>query len=142
MKKLIFSFTLSIAFALATPAFAQAKKKPAAAPEAPAAPAKAADAAKAVKPLPMKRRADEVDAAGKSFTQVNKDGKRVKYSITATTEVMNAEAPAKFSDIKVGDEVSGLCLKKNPDGTEYEVVKITKFGPKVEKTPAEKKPKN
>ena len=148
MKKLIFSLTLSAAFALATPAFAQAKKKPAAAPEAPAAPAAPAkpepakaDAAKPEKPYPMNSRADEIDAAGKSFTQINKDGKKVKHSITATTEVLNAEKPAKFEDIKVGDVISGLRLKKNADGTEYDVVKITKFGPKAEKAPAEKKAK-
>jgi hypothetical protein len=41
--------------------------------------------------------------------------------------------PAKFEDIKVGDWVSGTRLKKSD--TEYEVLKITKFGPKTEKKP-------
>ncbi len=143
MKKLIFSLTLGIAFAFATPAFAQAKKKPAAAPEAPAAPAAPvkADAAKPMKANPMYTQVDEIDAAGKSFTHVNKDGKKVKHTVTATTEIMNEMKPAKFEDIKIGDTVSGLRLKKNADGTEYDVVKITKFGPKVEKAPTEKKAK-
>ena len=99
-----------------------------------------------MKPYPMNSRADEIDAAGKSFTQINKsDGKKVKHTMTATTEVMNADKPAKFEDIKVGDVVSGLRLKKNDTGTEYDIVKITKFGPKAEKpaaaAPAEKKEK-
>jgi hypothetical protein len=85
----------------------------------------------------MNSRADEIDAAGKSFTQVNKDGKKVKHIISDTTEIKNGDAAAKFEDIKVGDTVSGLRNKKNADGTEYEVVKITKFGAKAPK--AEKK---
>ena len=81
----------------------------------------------------MNARADEIDAAGKSFTQKNKDGKLVKNIVTATTEIKNGDAAATFEDIKVGDTVGGLRTKKNADGTEYEVVKITKFGPKAEK---------
>ena len=46
---------------------------------------------------------------------------------------MNVGKPAKFEDVKVGDWVSGLRIKKSD--TEYEVVKITKFGPKTEKKP-------
>ena len=88
----------------------------------------------------MNARADEIDAAGKTFTQVNKDGKKVKHVISDATEIKNGEAAAKFEDIKVGDTVAGLRNKKNADGTEYEVVKITKFGPKAPKAdkPAEK----
>ncbi len=153
MKKLLFTLTFGLALVASPAAFAQAKKKeaakPAEAPTAPAAPAApaaapAADAkkpdAKAAKPIPMNSRADEIDAAGKSFTQVNKDGKKVKHIVSATTEIMQGEAAAKFEDIKVGDTVAGLRNKKNADGTEYEVVKITKFGPKAPKAdkPAEK----
>lgn len=145
MKQILFSLTLGLALSVGPSAFAQAKKKeaakPAEAPAAPAADAKKDDAkaaapaadAKAVKPLPMNARADEIDAAGKSFTQKNKDGKLVKNIVTATTEIKNGDAAAKFEDIKVGDTVGGLRTKKNADGTEYEVVKITKFGPKAEK---------
>ena len=139
MKQILFSLTLGLALSVGPSAFAQAKKKeaakPAEAPAAPAAPAADAkkDDAKAVKPLPMNARADEIDAAGKSFTQKNKDGKLVKNIVTATTEIKNGDADAKFEDIKMGDTVAGLRTKKNADGTEYEVVKITKFGPKAEK---------
>ena len=139
MKQILFSLTLGLALSVGPSAFAQAKKKeaakPAEAPAAPAAPAADAkkDDAKAVKPLPMNARADEIDAAGKSFTQKNKDGKLVKNIVTATTEIKNGDAAAKFEDIKMGDTVAGLRTKKNADGTEYEVVKITKFGPKAEK---------
>ena len=38
-----------------------------------------------------------------------------------------------FGDIKLGESVSGLRLKKSD--TEYEVVKITKFGPAAPKAP-------
>lgn len=143
MKKLLFTLTLSLAFLASPAAFAQAKKKepakPAAAPAAPAATEEKKPAAKpddkAGKPLPMNATATEIDAAGKSFTQVTKDGKRVKHTVSDATTIMQGEAAAKFEDIKVGDQVSGLRNKKNADGTEYEVVKITKFGAKAAKAP-------
>ena len=138
MKKLLFTLTLGVALAFGgQSAFAQAKKKTA----APAADAtKAADTtkAKADKPLPMYVRADEIDAAGKTFTMVTKAKKKLKHTVTATTEIKNGEAEAKFEDIKVGDYISG-SRKKTADG-EYEVVKITKFGPKAEKATDAKKP--
>ena len=132
MKKLLFTITLGLALACGNQsAFAQAKK-----PAAPAAPAPAAaDPAKpkADKPIPMYVRADEIDAAAKTITQVNKDGKKGKNTVTATTEIKNEGKDAKFEDIKVGDWVGGL--RKKTGENEYEVVKITKFGPKAEKAP-------
>lgn len=86
----------------------------------------------------MNARADEIDAATKTITQVNKDGKRVANVVTDKTEIKQGDAAAKFEDIKVGDTVAGLRTKTKPDGSEYEVVKITKFGAKA--APAEKKP--
>ncbi len=151
MKKILFTLTLSIALALGSQsAFAQAKKKAAAAvteavkPADAAKPAEAAgkavEAAKAKtdKPMPMYVRADEVDASGMTFTQVNKDGKKAKHSVTATTEIKNGEASASLADIKVGDYVSGL--RKKTGETDYEVVKITKFGPKAAKGAGAAKP--
>lgn len=115
---------------------AETAKKPVA--EAAEAPAKIAGEGKAI---PMYVRVDAIDAAGKSFTLKRKDGVEVKHVVTAETTVMNGEATAKFEDIKVGEYVSGLRKKKSD--TEYEVVKITKFGaaaPKKAKTEGEKKP--
>lgn len=150
MKKLTCIFTLALALAISPAAHAQAKKKAAdATPAAPAAeaktePAKPAEAkpAKPAKALPFNSEVDEIDAAGKSFTHNNVDGKKVKNVVTDKTEIKQGEAAAKFEDIKVGDTVAGLRLKKAEDGTEYEIVKITKFGPKpakAEKTDGAKK---
>ncbi len=143
MKKLLFTLTLVGALALGgTSAFAQAKKKAAAPAEAPADKSKAADTAKPTaegdkakaksdKPIPMYVHADEIDVAGKTFSSTHKDGTKAKHTLTATTEIMNGEKKATLADIKVGDYVSGL-RKKTGEGA-YEVVKITKFGPKAEK---------
>jgi len=88
MKTLL---TLLSVVALAIPAFAQAEKekktakKPAAekpATEAPAEPKPAVDE-KPQRALPMNSRADEIDAAGKSFTTKRKDGVAVKNVVTA-----------------------------------------------------------
>ena len=137
MKKLFTLATLgAIALALPTASFAAPKKEAAAAAtevkkaaEKPV--AAAADAVKAAKPLPMHSRVDALDAAAKTFTHKNADGKEVKFTVTAATEIKNGEAAAKFEDIKVGDFVSGLRNKKSD--TEWEVVKITKFGPAAAK---------
>lgn len=97
-------------------------------------PVPAADAPKEekpAKPMPMHARADMIDAGAKTFTQKRKDGVEVKHVVTAKTEIKNGSGAAKFSDIKVGDYVSGLRLKKSQ--TEYEVLKITKFGPPAPK---------
>lgn len=144
MKKLFTLATLSaVALVLPISAFAAAKKE--ATPAAPAAEMKkpaekaappAADA-KAAKPLPMHSRVDALDAAGKTFTHKNADGKEVKFTVTAATEIKNGEAAAKFEDIKVGDFVSGLRLKKGEN--DWEIVKITKFGPAPTKPAGEPK---
>jgi hypothetical protein len=122
------------AFALQAVTFAQAKKAaeptpPAAKTEAPKPEPKKADA-KSDRPMPMNSRVDEIDAAAKTFTQVTRDGKRVKHVITKDTEIKQGTSSAKFEEIKVGDTVAGSRIKKTEDGTEYEVVKITKFGAK------------
>jgi len=118
-------------------AFAQAKKQPTGpAIEAP----KPAEAPKVKtdKPMPMHSMVDSIDATAKTFTHKNKDGTLVKHMVTAKTEIKNGGKDAKFEDIKVGDYVSGLRLKKSD--TEYEVVKITKFGPEVSKPTKPMKP--
>ena len=132
MKKLLFTLTLVGALALGgQSAFAQAKKKPAEAPattEAKTKPAgeKPKAEADATKPLPFHTTVDSIDAAGKSFSHKNKDGKEVKHVVTAKSELKNGDKEAKFEDIKVGDEVNGTHLKKSD--TEYEVVKTTYIG--------------
>jgi hypothetical protein len=116
---------------------AEATPDPAKKPAEPAKPApeKVAGEAKAI---PLYVEVTTIDAAGKSFTHKNKDGKEVKFVVTDKTEIKNGEAAAKLEDIKVGDYVSGLRAKKSD--TEYEVVKITKFGAKAPKKDGEAKP--
>jgi len=136
MKRILFTLTLAAALAFGSQsAFAQAKKKPAPAP-APE-PAAKAEKPKSDKPIPMYVQADEIDASTKTIIHTNKDGKKSKNSVTATTEIKNGDKEAKFEDIKVGDMVSGL-RKKTGEGT-YDIVKITKFGPKAEKPAGEAK---
>lgn len=148
MKKLFSLMTLTaVALAVPTGSFAADKKikkdTPAATP-APAAKApetKPAATPSAGKAMGMYVKVDTIDAATKTFTHKNKDGTEVKFVATEKTEVKNGEAAATFADIKVGDTVSGSRIKKS--ATEYDVVKITKFGPAPEKktkTPGEAKP--
>jgi hypothetical protein len=130
MKKLLSTLAITaLVLALPSGSFA-AKAKPAASP-APAATPAATPAPG--KPIPLYSEVTTIDTAGKSWTHKNKDGKEVKFVLTATTEIKNKGAAAKFEDIKVGDWVAGLRIKKSD--TEYEVVKITKFGVKEEKKP-------
>jgi len=126
MKKL-FVLMFGMAVALGGQlAFAQTTKpslgaaKPAATPKV-----------KVEKPMPMHAVVDSIDATAKSFTQKTKDGKMIKYMVTDKTEIKNGDKVAKFEDIKVGDNVHGMRLKKSD--TEYEVTKITKFEPEAMK---------
>jgi hypothetical protein len=141
MKKLIVSsLTVALSLGLSAGAFAQAKPKATPAPAAGTTKAAEKPETKADRPMPMHTRVDSIDAKAKTFTQKRRDGVEVKHVVTATTEIKNGDAAAKFEDIKVGDYVNGLRLKKGV--AEYEVVKITKIGPpapKKEKT-EEKKP--
>ena len=139
MKLLTLTIVAAVGFSLPSVAFAQEKKKKEAAPAAtakkaadkPAAAGAPAAEKKATKPMPMSARVDSIDVAGKSFTMKRQDGKEIKHMISDTTEIKNGEAAAKLEDIKVGDWVGGLRLKKSE--TEYDVVKITKFGPRPTK---------
>lgn len=135
MKKLMM---MAMAAALIAPAMAregEAAKQASAVAEKAAKPAPSAP-----KTMPLFARVHEIDAAGNNFTTVKKDGTKVKFVVTASTEIKQGDQAAKFAEIKVGDEVSGLRIKRSD--TEYEVVKITKFGPhqeKADKAPKEKK---
>lgn len=138
MKKLLTLLTLTALATAPATVLAAPKKAVEAVPAAPAAPAKpAAPAVAAVKAMPMFTKVDAIDAAAKTFSHNNKDGTVVKFMVTDTTEIKNGEAAAKLGDIKVGDTVSGSRIKKS--ATEYEVVKITKFGPAAIKPVVEKK---
>ena len=137
MKKLLTILTLTALAALPATTFAAAKKEaaPAATPAPkPAATPAAKPAEKPAKSMPMYSEVSTIDVAAKTFTHKNKDGKEVKFVLTDKTEIKNGDAAAKLEDIKVGDYVSGSRLKKSE--TEYEVIKISKFGAKAEKKAA------
>jgi hypothetical protein len=121
----------SIALGLSTGASAADTKTKASATPEPKKTAQAAAAPAKARPLPMNSRADSIDNTNKTFTMKRKDGVEVKHVLAATAEIKNGDAPASFSDIKKGDWVSGSRFKKSE--TEYEVVKITKFGPREKK---------
>jgi hypothetical protein len=131
------------AMALVPGAMAQAKKKPAAEAAKPAAAAPATGEAKAkpAKAFPFESVVDEIDPLGKSFVHNNVDGKKVKFILAADAPVKKGEAEGKFEDIKVGDSVSGMRVKLNPEGTEYQMTKISNYGVKEKKEePKKKKP--
>jgi hypothetical protein len=143
MKRIITLLSLSaVALALPMSSIAAEKEKAATSPKKTAekattetkAAAETTTAAKAEKPIPMHVRADAIDAKTGTFTMKRKDGVEVKHVITDKTEIKNGEAAAKLADIKPGEYVSGLRVKKGE--TEYEVVKITKFGPAPDKEAA------
>lgn len=143
--KRVFSLMVIAAVALGVPVSGLAAEKKAPAEKAAESAKKAAEkpataakegAEKVVgegKSIPMHVRADAIDTKAKTFTMKRKDGVEVKHLLTDTTTIMNGEASAKLEDIKVGEYVSGLRKKKSD--TEYEVVKITKFGAAPEKKP-------
>src|SRR5687768_6028796 len=141
MKILTLTIVAAFGWSLSSPLFAQEKKKADAAPAATAKkanekPATAADKKAANKPIPMYARADSISVSRKTFTMKTKDGREIKHSLTDSTEVRNGDAAAKLADIKEGDWVSGTRIKKGD--ADYEVVKITKFGPRPDNAEARK----
>ena len=142
MKKLLSLAALAaLLLSLSTATYA-AKKSSATPAGTPAPSATPAEAAPSGKAIPMYSEVSSIDTAGKSWIHKNKSGKEVKFVVTDKTDIKNNGAAAKFDDIKVGDWVSGSRVKKSD--TEYEVVKITKFGAKTEKAekPAKATPKS
>lgn len=147
--KTVLSFLLTLAFVSSS--FAQAEKekkpmakKPAAEKPAPAAAPKTEEAkpeeTKTQKALPMNVRVDAIDVAAKTFTMTRKKDKvSVKHVVADATEIKNSGVAAKFEDIKVGDTVAGSRIKKSD--TEYDVVKITKFGAAEKEKPSAPTPK-
>ena len=131
MKKLL---TLTLATALSLPlcAFAAPAKKEAAAPAAPAKPAEvqkpdAAPAEKSTKPFPYHGDVAAADAAAKTFTFKNKDGKERLFTVTDKTEIEKEGAKADFAAITVGAYAAGRCTK-TAEG-KFEAVSV-KIGPK------------
>jgi hypothetical protein len=123
-KATLLIIVAALAFGLpAVSSAAEKKMKAADAPKSEEAKPKEAKPA-GDKPMPMHFKVDAID--GTTFTHTNKDGTVVKCVATDKTEVANDGKPAKLKDIKVGDTINGLRLKKSP--TEYEIVKITGFG--------------
>ena len=96
-----------------------ADTKPAKAPEKP----KTEGAKDAPKrdTYPFGGKIDKVDAAAKSFSIAGKEKSRT-FLTTDATKYTKAGQPAKFADLKDGEEVGGL-VKKNKDGKE-EVVSM------------------
>lgn len=94
-------------------------------------------APKAGKEVPMNHKVDEVDTTAMTFSYTTAKGAKVVNKLTDKTTITQEGKPAKFTDIKAGDMIAGTRIKKSD--TEYEVVKITKFGPpKEKKAPAPK----
>lgn len=79
----------------------------------------------------MHNKVDAIDAAAKTFSYTTKAGKKVVNKVTGNTTIMQGDKPAQFSDVKVGDTISGS--HKKISATEYEIIKITKFGIPVAK---------
>ncbi len=96
-------------------AFAADKKK-ADAPAAPAATKPAAAEEKAVgavKALPYQAKVASVDAAAKTFTTKNKDGKENVFSVTDKTTIEKADGSAgTLADIKADEVVRGTRIKQ------------------------------
>lgn len=81
-----------------------------------------------VKRMPFLTTVDEV--GDHWFIHKNKNGTKVVFVVTDKTVVKQSGAEANFAGVQVGDTISGVRIKAKEDGTEYEVVKISKFGRK------------
>lgn len=93
-----------------------------------------AEKAKKPRPYPFHGKVGSVDLEKKSFTIHGKERSRTFY-LTDETKIVKDDKPAKFDELKVGEEVAGQVLP-DEDG-KLELVSL-RIGPKPEK---EQKPK-
>ncbi|MDQ3622202.1 MAG: hypothetical protein M3463_06905 [Verrucomicrobiota bacterium] len=136
MKKLLPILTIAaIALGVPSSGLAAEKKAKSAAAPAPAdavKPAeKPAEAARSTQALPYRGDVAAVDAAAKTFTFKNKDGKERVFHASSKTRIMKDGAAADFDAISVGAHATGQYTK-TADG-KLELVSV-KIGPKAEKT--------
>lgn len=122
MKHILPSMTVLAALTFAVPAFAAEKKsaKPAAVEET--APKADEEKPTSTKPLPYRGTVAAVDAAAKTFTTKNKDGKENVFHVTDKTVIMKDKSSATFADIKEGEAVRGTRIKKGDQN--WEAVKV------------------
>lgn len=152
-NKLITTIITLSAFALASPGYAAEKKKAAAKPASdkakPAEPAKPAEEkTAAAKPIPYQGKVASIDAAAKTFTTKNKDGKENVFTVTEKTQITKGDAAATFDDITANEIVRGTRLKTGEG--KWEAVKVMigakeasakgKKAAKPEPKPADAKP--
>ena len=125
MKRTLFILAATLFAAIASPIAiaAPAPEKPAASKAEP-------------KAMPFNLTVDALSKTG--FVHNNKDGTKVTHNLTDKTVIKQGKSEAKFEDIKVGDTVSGLRTKTKEDGSEYAIVKITKFAPEAPVAPKKK----
>lgn len=137
MKKELFTLISSAVLAFGLPAHSRAAEAPAA-PEAPAKAVEAADSDEAdgaaqagpARALPYHGDVAAVDAATRTFTFKNKDGKERVFRVSDTTAIMAGGAKADFSAITMGAYATGQ-YSKAADG-KLEAISV-KIAPKPEK---------
>lgn len=139
MKKELFTLISTAVLAFGLPAHSRGAEAPAS-PAAPAAPAKAAEAADGeeadspqagpTRALPYHGDVAAVDAASRTFTFKNKDGKERVFRVSDTTSIMAGGAKADFSAITMGAYATGQ-YSKAADG-KLEAISV-KIAPKPEK---------
>jgi hypothetical protein len=147
-NKLITTIITLTAIALASPSYAKkSAAKPAAEKAKPTEPAKPADKSAdekpaEAKPIPYMAKVASVDAAAKTFTTKNKDGKENVFTVTDKTQITKGDAPATFEDIKANEIVRGTRVKTGE--AKWDAVKVMigpkEASPKGKKGAAEAKP--
>ncbi len=112
------TLVLLAAVALAAPSRLEAKDKKSPAPEASASPA-ASPAMKKPRAISFHGKVASLDVAAKTITV----GKRT-FKVMAETTITKAGAPAKLSELNVGEAVSGSYWKKEDGTLEAKMVRI------------------
>jgi type II secretory pathway pseudopilin PulG len=113
MKRLFGILTMAaVVLALSLQVTAAEKKVKTEAAEAGAAAEKAAATeAGAARALPFQAKVETVDPTAGTFTTTNKKGKVVTFTVNETTTITKNDAPAKITDITVGEMVRGTRTK-------------------------------
>ena len=87
---------------------------------------------KSSRPLPFNGKIYAIDPAARTFSTQNKEKKIRVYSITPETTLTRKNSPARFEDLKIGDEVRGMAEPKG--NGRYETASVI-IGPAEEVKP-------
>lgn len=114
MNKRIFATALTgvVLISGANPLHAGSKAQASSTPSGAMTSASPFPTAPATRPIPFSGKIYTVDKVSKTFTTQNKEKKIRTFIISSQSKITKDNRPAKFEELRAGDEIHGMALKE------------------------------